>query len=359
MNKKITGLKERMIRSPVPGQYTNEIDFLNMLGNLTSLSDISLDVVVEKAAQEIKSLSKFPSENPNPVLRIDHKGRILYSNQSCKKKLKGLGSFEGEFAPRQILDRISGIIKEKNKKHGIIDIAFGNRVYKFFITPIKESGYINIYGMDITEQKKAESKLKESYQRLKKILNDTINAFAQIVESRDPYTSGHQKRVARLAIAISEKLGLDNEKIETIGTAALIHDIGKIAIPASILSKPGKISHIEYDIVKTHSQVGYNMLKNIKFPHPIAKIVLQHHERLDGSGYPKGITGKDILFEAKILTVADVVEAISSHRPYRPALGIERALKEITINRGRLYDPKIVDACKAVFKNKDFSLEEI
>ncbi len=359
MNKKITGLKERMINSPDPEHQTDGLDSLYILSNLTSLQDISLDQVVKKAVQEIKSLSKFPSENPNPVLRIDHKGKILYSNQSSKKKLKGLGCFEGELAPRQILDRINGTPKEKYKKPDIIDIAFGNRVYKFFITPIKEAGYINIYGMDITDQKKAESKLKESYKKLKRTLNDTIDAFALIVESRDPYTSGHQKRVARLAIAIAEKLGLDNDKIDTIGTAALIHDIGKIAIPASILSKPGKITRIEYDIVKTHSLVGYDMLKNIKFPYPVAKIVLQHHERLDGSGYPKGLTGETILFESKILAVADVVEAISSHRPYRPALGIEKALEEISINRGRLYDPVIVDACKEVFKNRDFSLEKI
>ena len=323
------------------------------------VSNFKNEMKAQKAEQEIKSLSKFPSENPNPVLRIDHKGQMLYSNQACKKKLKNLGSFKEKFAPRQILDLISDTLKERSERSSIIDISFGKKEYKFFITPIKEAGYINIYGIDITVQKKAERKLKESYLRVKKTLNDTINALSRIVESRDPYTSGHQKRVAKLAIAISDELGLDSDMIDAIGMAGQIHDIGKIAIPASILSKPGKISRIEHDIVKTHSQVGYDMLKDIKFPKPIAKIVLQHHERLDGSGYPKGITGKTILFEAKILAVADVVEAVSSHRPYRPALGIDKALKIISIDRGRLFDPGVVDACKAVFKNKDFSLEKI
>ncbi len=212
-------------------------------------------------------------------------------------------------------------------------------------------------GEDITDRKKAEDDLKISYKRLKKTLDNSINTLASIVELRDPYTSGHQKRVALLAIAISEELGLGRDKIEAMGTAALIHDIGKINVSASVLARPGKISKIEFDMIKTHSQVGYDIIKRIEFPWPLADIILQHHERIDGSGYPKGLKGKDIKFEAKILAVADVVEAMFSHRPYRPALGIDKALKEVKQGKGKLYDPEVVDACVKLFTEKKFDFE--
>lgn len=208
--------------------------------------------------------------------------------------------------------------------------------------------------VDITEIKQAEYKIEESYKRLQKTLNDTINTLASITENRDPYTSGHQKKVAYLAINISEELGLSDEETEALGIAAMVHDIGKIAIPASILSKPGKVSDVEYKLIKTHPRTGYEIIKNIEFPYPIEKIILQHHERLDGSGYPLGLKGKDIMLEAKILAVADVVEAMSSHRPYRPALGINKALEEIDNNKGILYDPNVVEACKNLFTKKKF-----
>jgi len=217
----------------------------------------------------------------------------------------------------------------------------------------KRIGY-RIVMVDITERKRAEYKIEESYKRLQKTLNDTINTLASIIENRDPYTSGHQKKVAYLAINISEELGLSDEETEALGTAAMVHDIGKITIPTSILSKPGKVSDVEYKLIKTHSRTGYEIIKNIEFPYPIEKIILQHHERLDGSGYPLGLKGKDIMLEAKILAVADVVEAMSSHRPYRPALGINKALEEIDNNKGILYDPNVVEACKNLFTKKKF-----
>ena len=208
--------------------------------------------------------------------------------------------------------------------------------------------------VDITDRKQAEQEIEESYKRLQKILNDTINTLASISENRDPYTSGHQKKVAYLAINISEELGLSEEKTEALGTAAMIHDIGKIAIPASILSKPGKVNDVEYKMIKTHPKTGYEIIKNIEFPYSINEIILQHHERLNGSGYPMGLKAKDIMLEAKILAVADVVEAMSSHRPYRPALGIDKALKEIEENKGTLYDTNVVNACKRLFTKKKF-----
>jgi len=200
---------------------------------------------------------------------------------------------------------------------------------------------------DITDRKTYEGKLKKS-------IEDVIYTIGKITETRDPYTSGHQLKVSKLSTAIAQKMKLPQEKIEGIRIASLIHDIGKISIPSEILSKPSKLSEIEYRLIKNHSQIGYDILKSIEFSWPIAQIVLQHQERLNGSGYPQGLKGDDILLEAKIIAVADVIEAMSSHRPYRPALGINKALEEISINRGILYVPEVVDVCIRLFKEKDF-----
>jgi len=187
-------------------------------------------------------------------------------------------------------------------------------------------------------------------QDLRKTVEGTIHTIAATVEARDPYTAGHQKRVADLAAAIAREMKLTDEQVEGIKMAGVIHDLGKVQIPAEILSKPGKISELEFEIIKTHSQVGFDLLKEIEFPWPIAQMVLQHHEMMDGSGYPQGLKGDEILLEARILAVADVVEAMASHRPYRPAHGIEKALKQIRQNKGTLLDPKVVGACLKVFK---------
>ena len=187
-------------------------------------------------------------------------------------------------------------------------------------------------------------------------LKDTVHAIATIVEMRDPYTAGHQQRVAALAKAIAIEMKLSADDIEAIEIGGIVHDVGKIKIPAEILSKPGKINDIEYSLIKLHPQAGYDILKGIDFPWPIAQMVLQHHERLDGSGYPHGLKGDEILLGARILSVADVVEAISSHRPYRPSLGIEAALAEITQFRDVYFDPQVVDACLSLFRKKNYQL---
>jgi PAS domain S-box-containing protein/putative nucleotidyltransferase with HDIG domain len=210
---------------------------------------------------------------------------------------------------------------------------------------------------DITERKLSEEKLARSYESTKKILGDAINTMVKIVELRDPYTAGHQQKVADLATSIAREMKLDDTCIEQLRTAALIHDIGKMYIPSDILSKPGKLSAIELGLIKTHSQSGYGIVKSMDFPGFVAEAVLQHHERLDGSGYPNQLKGEDTLLEAKILAVADVVEAMSSHRPYRPALGIDKALDELSKNSGRLYDPGVVDACIGLFKSGRFEFK--
>ncbi len=208
----------------------------------------------------------------------------------------------------------------------------------------------------LTEQQKAKIKIEEQLLQLQDNLKDTVNAIATIVEMRDPYTAGHQQRVAALAKAIAIEMKLSADDIEAIEIGGIVHDVGKIKIPAEILSKPGKINDIEYSLIKLHPQAGYDILKGIDFPWPIAQMVLQHHERLDGSGYPHGLKGDEILLGARILSVADVVEAISSHRPYRPSLGIEAALAEITQFRDVYFDPQVVDACLSLFRKKNYQL---
>ena len=209
---------------------------------------------------------------------------------------------------------------------------------------------------DITAHRRMEEELEQSFESLRRGLNATINVLVAAVEMRDPYTAGHQKHVANLARAIATEMGIQKEKIEGIRMAGAIHDIGKISVPPEILSKPGPLQDIEFAMIKLHPQVGYDILKNIEFPWPVALIVLQHHERMDGSGYPQGLSGEEICLEARIMAVADVIDAMSSHRPYRPALDIEKALEEILQNRGTLYDPEAVDACVRLFTEKGFKL---
>ena len=209
---------------------------------------------------------------------------------------------------------------------------------------------------DITERKQAEAKLGSTLRNLRKAIGGTIQAIVQVVEMRDPYTAGHQKQVADLARSIATEMGLPPDVIEGIRMAAIIHDIGKVSVPAEILSRPGKLTQNEFELIKDHALAGYDILKDVEFPWPIAEIIYQHHERLDGSGYPRGLKGDEVLLEARIIALADVVEAIASHRPFRPAQGIEAAMDEVSKNRGTLYDPAVVDACLRLFKEKGYAL---
>ena len=216
--------------------------------------------------------------------------------------------------------------------------------------------YIQSIVRDISERKRAEEERKQSFKRLRKALGATVQSISMIVEMKDPYTAGHQQRVSDLARSIATEMGLSADRQDFIRTASAIHDIGKISIPSEILSKPTKLTDLEFRLIKTHSQSGHDILKDIDFPWPVADVVLQHHERLDGSGYPQGLKGNDIPLEARIMAVADVVEAIASHRPYRPSLGIDFALEEISRNKGILYDTDAVDACLKLFQEKSYSL---
>ncbi len=209
---------------------------------------------------------------------------------------------------------------------------------------------------DITERKQVQEELERTLESLRKAVGVTIQVLVAALEARDPYTAGHQLRVAHLACAIATAMELTQDKIDGIQMAGSIHDIGKLSIPAEILSKPTKLTNLEFSLIKEHSQNGYDMLKDVESPWPLAQIVYQHHERMDGSGYPRKLKGNEILVEARIMAVADVVEAMASHRPYRPGLGIEVALEEIEKNKGIFYDDTVADTCLKLFREKDYKL---
>lgn len=204
---------------------------------------------------------------------------------------------------------------------------------------------------DITDRKK-------NIDQLRRALGGAVQAISLMVEKRDPYTAGHQHRVADLARAIATEMKFSDDQINGLRMAGIIHDIGKISIPAEILNSPKKLTNLEFSMIKTHAQSGYDIVKDIEFPWPIARIILEHHERIDGSGYPNGLTGGNLLAESRILAIADVVEAMATHRPYRPALGIDAALEEITRNKGILYDSGAVDACLRLFRKKGYKIKQ-
>ncbi|MCB7129040.1 MAG: response regulator [Candidatus Brocadiales bacterium] len=295
---------------------------------------------------------------------LDHKWRFVYLNSEAerlllRKREELIGNNVWEEFPEAVGSTFY------NEYHRAISeqvtVAFEefypplNTWFEVHAYPSKDG--LSVYFRDITERRRTEEECKQSLERLRKALGGTIEALAATVETRDPYTAGHQQRVTSLACAMAEEMGLPAEQIDGIRMAATVHDIGKIAVPAEILSKTGKITKTEFEMIKRHSEVGYNILKSIEFPRPIAKIVLQHHERMDGSGYPDALEVGGIFMEARILGVADVVEAMSSYRPYRPALGIDAALEEISKKRGIFYDPDVVDACVRLFREKGFEFK--
>ena len=225
-------------------------------------------------------------------------------------------------------------------------------------SPATHRGRPAVIGMiqDISEKVRAEEQIQRHVAQLEKALMSTVNVATTLSEMRDPYTAGHERRVADIAVAISAELGFDAQRQEGVRIAGLLHDVGKISIPSEILSKPGKLTSIEFELVKTHTQAGYDVLRGVEFPWPVAEVALQHHERINGSGYPQGLKGEAILLEARILAVADVIEAMSTHRPYRPGLGIDKSLAEIERGRGTLYDADVADACLRLFREQRYEL---
>lgn len=280
-----------------------------------------------------------------------------------------VGKSDYDLFPKDQADLFTEKDREVFKKKQLVDIPeesiqtkyLGERMLHTKKIPIIASEGEEIYLLgiseDITERRQSEETLKYTLEKLRKSLVGTIRAMSLTVETRDPYTAGHQKKVSNLARVIAQEMGLPSDTIDTIRMAGTIHDLGKISVPAEILSKPGRLTDVEFELIKLHPQSGYNILRDTELPYPIAEIILQHHERLDGSGYPQGLKDEQILLESQIISVADVVEAMASHRPYRPSLGIEVALEEIEKNKGVLYGEKVVDACLKLFRDKGFKFE--
>lgn len=276
--------------------------------------------------------------------------RIILNDEAYSRK-KNKGKISGEGRSIYYVDQAMLI----NKGNQEIPVDYSD-------APIRDEqggvlGSVLVF-RDVTERKQAQEELQQSFIKLRKTLDETVQSLASAVEMRDPYTAGHQERVAKLACAIAKEMGLPAGQVEGIRMAGIIHDIGKIYVPAEILNKPSRLNEAEIMLIRKHPQVGYDILKGIEFPWPIAQIVLQHHERMLGTGYPQGLTGGDILLEARIIGVADVVEAMYSHRPYRPSMGVEKTLQEISKNRAILYDPVVVDACIKIFTEKGFKFED-
>ncbi len=331
----------------------------------------------KKAEEALHESNKFNSSlldnAPIPIIVTNPDTSIRYANPAFER-LTGFCSPEllGQKAPypwwlkekqeqyirdfQEITPNITNEFERlMQKKNGAL---FYVKVTSMPISGERGLKYCLENWIDITEHKQAEQEIQRSLLKVRKAIEGTIQTTAHIAEIRDPYTAGHQRRVAKLSVRIAEEMGgLRSEQLEGIQMTAFIHDIGKMGVPGEILSKPGRLTKAEFDIIKTHPQVGYDILNLIEFPWPIAQIVLQHHERLDGSGYPLGISGENILFEARILAVADVVEAIVSHRPYRPALSIDKALEEISQNNGTLYDSDVTEACTKLFSKGLFRFE--
>ena len=295
--------------------------------------------IIEKNADGIIIVS-----NDGIVRFVNSTGEVLF-NKTRKKllgKLFGFPLMVGETAELEIISK-DGDLR-------MVEMRMVETEWE------ENSAYLASL-RDITDRKHMEVELQLSLSKIKKSMEGTIQVVSKMVEKKDPYTAVHQQRVADLARAIAEEMGLPKERLEGIYMSGIIHDLGKISVPTEILSKPGKITKFEFELIKNHAQEGYNILENIEFPWPIAQIVLQHHEKIDGSGYPLGLSGEDILLEARIICVADVVEAMASHRPYRPSLGIDVALKEISQKRGVFFDPEIADVCLKLFNEKGFQLD--
>ncbi|MDD5413543.1 MAG: PAS domain S-box protein [Smithellaceae bacterium] len=342
---------------------------LNLITDITERkqAEEKLRESQERLLKEQKFTQLLLDTSPAFIVAIDFDGKTLMMNRSLldaleytAEQIKGT-DYLTNFVPEEDRMKLAKVFQEIIQKGNMTInenriISRSGRIYLVEWhgrSVTREKGSSNIFvgvGLDITDRK-------NSMDQLRKALGGTVLAIALVVESKDPYTAGHQRRVADISRAIATEMGLSPDRIEGIRMAGIIHDIGKVSVPAEILSMPRKLTDLEFSLIKTHAQSGYEILKDIEFPWPIARMVLEHHERMNGSGYPNGLTGDKLLPESRILAVADVVEAMATYRPYRAALGLSAALEEIAKNRGILYDPEAVDACLRLFREKGFSIK--
>jgi PAS domain S-box-containing protein len=347
----------------------------NIVGAIEYMRDITEHTLTEEALRQAEAEYRGIFENAQEgIFRSTLEGQFIIANQA-------LASMLCYSSPRELMNAITDIPHQlyvKPDEHEVLrqmikdygpTKGFETQYYqkdgaKIWVSinmqAVRDTDGQMLYyeGIveDITVRRKAEEDRKWNIQRLRQAVQATIQAMAMVVEARDPYTAGHQRRVSDLARTIATEMGLSRDRIDGIRVMGAIHDIGKISIPAEILSKPTKLNDMEFGLIKAHAQAGYDILKDIEFPWPVAEIILQHHEKLNGSGYPQGLKGDEILLEARIVGVADKVEAMASHRPYRPSLGLEEALADISQNRGTLYDADAVDVCMRLFHEKHYEM---
>ena len=316
--------------------------------------------------------SKFALDHSSfPVVMALEDGTVTYANAAAAA-ISGLA--EAHFVGSKIWDTPISLSEagwadawrgarersEMRIERAIVDQGGDERLLDMTMNFIEREGVplVVTYVRDVTAERRAREDERRATERLRESLEGTMVAMAQIVETRDPYTAGHERRVAALTAAIAAQMGWEGDELENLRIAASVHDIGKIAVPTEILTKPGRLSAPEFSLIREHAQAGYDILAGISFEGPVAELVLQHHERLDGSGYPRGLSADEIMSGARILCVADVVEAMSSHRPYRPSRGIDEALAEIESGAGRLYDPDVVTACLRVVRESGFEFDD-
>ena len=343
-----------------------------VVGIQIQLRDITMRKLEEEMIEKEKNKLQKYIDVAGIILKIiDENGKVSLIN---KRGCEVLGYTEEEilgkkwidnFIPERLQSKMNDILEKLRSNQKVSYEYFENpvltqsgeeRIISWYNTALKDEkgrfqGILSS-GEDVTTKSKMERELQENYQKLQQIMEDTVYTMAKVVEKKDPYSAGHQKKVSQLATAIAKEMKLPKNKIEGLKIASLVHDIGKIGMPIEILSQPSGLSELGHQLMKEHPMTGYNILKEIDFPWPVAEIVLQHHEKVNGSGYPNGLKDDEILVEAKILCVADVIEAMSSYRAYRPNHSIKEALSELTKNKGILYDSMVVDACKTLFKYK-------
>lgn len=371
-------IEERIVgmvsaQSYKPSAYTEEdLKILEMLASHTAVAieNARLWAALKESEEKFRELVEDVGD---VIVSMDAEGKLTYVSPAVEE-LTGhrpeelVGQFFADFVHPEDRNRtVEGFKRAFSEQpepfeHRIIT-KDGKTVWvrsygRPFYEEGKPAGFRGVVS-DISGRKKVEEELRQSYARIERLFDEIVRVLSSAIELRDPYTAGHQRRVAELARAIAEEMGLSKDQVHGLWIAAILHDIGKaLAVPIEILSKPGKLTEQEMGLIRQHPRAGYEVLKDVEFPWPVAEIVYQHHERLDGSGYPRGLKGEEILLEARILAVADVVEAMSSHRPYRPALGIEAALSELEKGKGKLYDPAVVDACLTLFRKKGFDFSE-
>jgi PAS domain S-box-containing protein len=350
------------IKTPMYDARGTLIGVLGIGRDITERNQAEEDL--KQAEERYRSIFENAQEG---IFQTTNEGRYLAANQA-------LATMLGYDSPEDLMTTLIDIPKQlyvnpEDRKVLLKMIEEQGSVRGFETQFYRKSGSMIWGSVNMQAVRDAEGRLlyyegfneditikRENIERMRKALGATVQAMAMTVETRDPYTAGHQRRVADLSRSIATEMNLPADQINGIRMAATIHDLGKISVPAEILSKPTKLTALEFSLIKTHAQSGYDILKDIDFPWPVARTVLEHHERMNGSGYPNGLTGDNLLMESRILAVADVVESMGSHRPYRPSLGIEAALEEIEKNRGTLYDNAVADVCLRLFREKDYQL---